>query len=69
MKHSRCDYGSVGNCYDLEDEKLRPAVLFWDFTQPEIVGSYRRFGTTYRSQPNGWSSPRKQKYKKLLHVL
>jgi len=25
------------------------SALFWDFTQPRLVASYGRFGTTYRS--------------------
>jgi hypothetical protein len=28
--------------------------VFWDFTQLRFGGSYRRFGTTYRSHIRGW---------------
>ena len=37
---------------------MRSAIL-WDFTRPRMAVSCRRFGTTYRSQLRGSSSPRR----------
>jgi len=34
-------------------EKYPRTALFWDITQRVVVDSYRRFGTTYRSHPQG----------------
>jgi hypothetical protein len=33
--------------------------LFWDIKQPKLVASYRRFGTTHRSNLQGLSIPRR----------
>jgi len=33
------------------------SALFWDFTQRRMVIPYRRFGTTYRSHPQGSRRP------------
>jgi len=35
------------------------SALFWDLTKRRIVVSYRWYGTTYRSQLQGSSIPRK----------
>jgi hypothetical protein len=44
---------------DLEKKKTKRYALFAEFTLRRMVVSYRRFGTTYRSNFQGSSSPRR----------
>ena len=44
---------------DLEKKKTKRYALFGEFTLRRMVVSYRRFGTTYRSNFQGSSSPRR----------
>jgi hypothetical protein len=54
---TRCQVSQMLSCWlSVMWQDLRAAV-FWDFTQRRVVIPFRRFGTNYRSQIQGSSSP------------
>ena len=49
-------------------EKKKGTPLFWYVTQRKLVVTYRRFGTTYRSNLQESSSPRLECYARPLKI-